>query len=109
MVSNLISNAIKYSPKANKIIVTTDVKGDGVLLTVEDFGIGIPEEEQQYVFEQFYRVTKNDQLTFPGMGIGLFICSEILKRQGGKLWLENTAGAGSVFHAWLPLDYRNDL
>ncbi|MEO6637027.1 MAG: PAS domain-containing protein [Ginsengibacter sp.] len=107
VVNNLISNAIKYSPNEDKIIITTAAKDQGVLLSVKDFGVGIAIEEQQHVFEQFYRVTINKDFTFPGMGIGLFICSEIIKRQGGKIWVESTPGAGSVFYAWLPLDYKN--
>ncbi|MDQ6764069.1 MAG: PAS domain-containing protein [Bacteroidota bacterium] len=107
VVSNLISNAIKYSPKGDKIIITTQAKDRGVLLSVKDFGIGIPKEELQHVFEQFYRVSMNDKITFPGMGIGLFISSEIIKRQGGKIWVESIPGAGSVFHTWLPFNYRS--
>ncbi len=107
VVNNLISNAIKYSPQQDEIVIKTSVTGEGVLLSVRDFGIGISKEEQKQVFEQFYRVTSGSQLTFPGMGIGLFICTEILKRQGGKIWVESLPGDGSVFYAWLPFDYRN--
>ena len=106
VLNNLISNAIKYSPAADTIIVSTDVKDNGVQVSVKDFGIGIPAKEQQHVFEQFYRVTGNNQSTFPGMGIGLFICSEVTKMHGGKIWSDSVMGEGSTFHVWLPRDHR---
>ncbi len=106
VLNNLISNAIKYSPGADKIIVSTQPKDNGVEVSVQDFGIGIPAKEQQHVFEQFYRVTGNNQSTFPGMGIGLYICSEITKMHGGKIWADSVMGEGSTFHIWLPKDHR---
>jgi len=107
VLNNLISNAIKYSPKADSIIVSTELQKDGIELSVQDFGIGISAENQQNVFRQFYRVTSHDQSTFPGMGIGLFICSEIIASHRGKIWVESTIDKGSIFHIWLPLDHRN--
>ncbi len=106
VLNNLISNAIKYSPKANSIIINTQKKDNGVLLAVEDFGIGISSKDQKNVFEQFYRVKGDNQSTYPGMGIGLYICSEIIKRQGGKIWVESEVAKGSTFYVWLPLDHR---
>jgi signal transduction histidine kinase len=107
VLNNLISNAIKYSPQADKIIVGTHLKDNGVEISIKDFGIGIPSKEQHLVFEQFYRVTGNNQSTFPGMGIGLFICSEITKMHGGKIWADSGLGEGSTFHVWLPKDHRS--
>ncbi|MEP6597478.1 MAG: ATP-binding protein [Ginsengibacter sp.] len=106
VLNNLISNAIKYSPMAHSIIVSTQLKENGIELGVKDFGIGIPAKEQPNVFEQFYRVNGNNQSTFPGMGIGLFICSEITKMHGGKIWADSTMGEGSTFYIWLPYDHR---
>ncbi|MBA2563460.1 MAG: sensor histidine kinase, partial [Chitinophagaceae bacterium] len=107
VLNNLISNAIKYSPKAGSIVITTKLQNDGIELSVQDFGIGISAHEQQNVFEQFYRVNKGNQPTFPGMGIGLYICSEIISRHNGKIWVESSIGEGSIFYIWLPLDHRN--
>ena len=107
VLNNLISNAIKYSPKAASIIVSTELQKDGIELSVQDFGIGILAQDQQNVFEQFYRVNRDNQSTFPGMGIGLYICSEIITRQGGKIWVESIIDKGSTFHTWLPFDHRN--
>ena len=106
VLNNLISNAIKYSPGAHQIMVSTQPKDNGVELSVKDYGIGIPVKEHQHVFEQFYRVTGNNQSTFPGMGIGLYICSEITKMHGGKIWADSVMGEGSTFHVWLPKDHR---
>lgn len=107
ILNNLISNAIKYSPQAGSIVVSTELQNDGIELSVQDFGIGILAQHQKNVFEQFYRVNEDNQSTFPGMGIGLYICSEILARQGGKMWVESTIGKGSIFYIWLPFDHRN--
>jgi len=106
VINNLISNAIKYSPKADKIIVSTKLKKDGIELRVQDFGIGISALQQEHVFEQFYRVNGDNQSTFPGMGIGLYICSEIITSRGGKIWVESVVGKGSTFYIWLPFDHR---
>ncbi|MGI8581970.1 MAG: PAS domain-containing sensor histidine kinase, partial [Chitinophagaceae bacterium] len=106
VLNNLISNAIKYSPKADKIVVSTRLQKDGIDVRIQDFGIGISAEAQHKVFEQFYRVTADNLTTFPGMGIGLYISSEIIKRQGGKIWVESTDDKGSVFCIWLPFDHR---
>ncbi len=106
VVNNLISNGIKYSPGSDKILVTTQLQEDGVTLSIQDYGIGIAKEAQEKVFEQFYRVTGDSQSTYPGMGIGLYICTEIIKRQGGKIWVEESNDTGSTFCLWLPFDHR---
>lgn len=99
---NLITNAIKYSPKAKKIIISTISRRDSIMLSVKDFGVGIPKEKQKKVFKQFFRVSGAKQNTFPGLGLGLYISSEIIKRQGGKIWVESSEGKGSVFSFSLP-------
>jgi two-component system sensor histidine kinase VicK len=109
VLNNLISNAIKYSPKADRIIVSTELQKEGIELSVQDIGIGISSEKQKNVFEQFYRVYGDSQSTFPGMGIGLYICSEIITRQGGKIWVESIIDKGSTFYIWLPFDHRNKI
>jgi len=107
LINNLVSNAIKYSPKSSTIIVSTELQKEGIELRVQDFGIGILAQDQENVFNQFYRVNKHNQSTFPGMGIGLYICSEIIARHGGKIWVESIINKGSTFYAWLPFDHRN--
>ena len=104
VITNLISNAIKYSPQADKIIVTTDIEDNEIRLCVQDFGIGISADKKDKVFEQFYRVSGDKQHTFPGLGLGLYISSEIIKREGGRIWVNSTEGEGSTFCFALPVN-----
>jgi len=106
VIYNVISNAIKYSPQANNILVSSKLHKDGIELSVQDFGIGILAQDGKNVFEQFYRISGN-QSTFPGMGIGLFVCSEIIRIHGGRIWFTSIIGKGSTFYIWLPFDHRN--
>jgi PAS domain S-box-containing protein len=103
VVTNLVTNAIKYSPNSKEIIIHSDIKGNEVHACVEDFGIGIPERSLEKVFEQFYRVSGDMQHTFPGLGLGLYISSEIIKREGGTIWVNSVEGKGSTFCFSLPL------
>jgi PAS domain S-box-containing protein len=103
VLSNLITNAIKYSPNAEKIVINTSVHKTSVTLCVQDFGMGIPEDKKDKVFEQFYRISGDDQMTFPGLGLGLYISNEIIKRQGGKIWVESSMGKGATFCFSLPV------
>ena len=105
-LNNLISNAIKYSPNADSIFINSFKEEEEMKLTVTDFGIGILPNDEHKVFEEFYRVTGDDQTTYPGMGIGLFISSEILKHFRGRLWVESTGDTGSVFALSVPIDHR---
>ncbi|SKB46661.1 PAS domain S-box protein [Daejeonella lutea] len=107
VISNLITNAIKYSPNSEKIIIHTSVKEDEIKLCVTDFGIGISQDKLEKVFEQFYRVSGNMQHTFPGLGLGLYISSEIIKREGGRIWVTSAEGKGSTFCFALPLAADN--
>jgi len=103
VVANLITNAIKYSPRSDKIIIHTSCQGGELHLCVQDFGIGIPENNLNKVFEQFYRVSGDVQHTFPGLGLGLYISSEIIQREGGRIWVKSKEGQGSIFCFALPL------
>lgn len=109
VLTNLISNAIKYSPESDHIIINTRTDGNGIELSVRDFGIGISAENLHNVFKQFYRVSGENQSTFPGMGIGLYICSEVITRHGGKIWVDSEIGKGSIFYAWIPADHRTKI
>jgi signal transduction histidine kinase len=103
VVNNLISNAIKYSPKAIKVLITLSSDKKNVQVSVHDFGIGMSNEHIGRIFERFYRVYDANDKTFPGLGIGLYISSEIVKRHGGKLWVDSTPGEGSTFSFSLPI------
>lgn len=103
VVTNLITNAIKYSPDTGRIDISTSIVGNEVQLCVKDYGIGIAEENLDKVFEQFYRVTGDMQHTFPGLGLGLYISAEIIKRAGGHIWVDSVEGHGATFCFTLPL------
>lgn len=107
VITNLITNAIKYSPHTDTIIISTRRENNEVIVCVQDFGIGIPEDKKDRVFEQFYRVSGNKQHTFPGLGLGLYISSEIIKREGGRMWVNSIEGKGSTFCFALPVDDIN--
>ena len=102
VITNLLSNAIKYSPEADRIIVSSLINDDGIKLCVQDFGIGIPLEEQPKLFNRFFRVMNN---TYPGLGLGLFICNEIIKRHSGRMEFKSQEGKGSVFCFTLPIHH----
>jgi signal transduction histidine kinase len=72
-------------------------------VSVQDFGIGIAKEHLQKIFERFYQVTDPEERTYPGLGIGLYISLEIVKRHGGQIWVESKKGEGTTFHFTLPL------
>jgi len=108
VINNLIANAIKYSPNAKEIIVHSMTQNDDVIVCVEDFGIGIAEDKLNKVFDQFYRVGGKMQHTFPGLGLGLYISSEIIKREGGKIWVTSTEGKGSKFYFSIPKQGLNN-
>ena len=97
VITNFLSNAIKYSTDADEIDVATYSQDGEVILSVRDYGIGISEDLQHLVFDQFYRVDGNLQHTYPGLGLGLYISAEIIKSEGGRIWVESTAGKGATF------------
>lgn len=102
VITNLISNAIKYSPDANSVCVTTAIE-DNVLKTfVTDYGIGIPESEIRSVFGRFYRVQSVKE-SFQGLGLGLFISSQIIERHSGEMGVTSKVDEGSTFWFSLPL------
>ena len=102
---NLLTNAVKYSPRADKVIVRLFREEDPeqVVVSVQDFGIGIEETHHEKIFERFYQVTDPEEKTYPGLGIGLYISSEIVERHQGRMWVESRKGEGSTFFVALPL------
>ena len=102
VIMNLLSNAIKYSPQADKIIITSKIK-DQIKLCVQDFGIGIPVSQQPKLFTRFFRATNDRTNTYPGLGLGLYISNEIIKRHSGTIEFKSEEGKGSTFCFSLPL------
>ncbi|HEY0899093.1 MAG TPA: PAS domain S-box protein [Sphingobacteriaceae bacterium] len=99
---NLISNAVKYSPQADRVEISVAEQDGKVKVGVRDFGIGIPKDQQERIFNRFYRVETNAQ-HFSGLGIGLYISFEIIRRHQGRLWVESTPGEGCEFFFEIPL------
>lgn len=100
---NLLTNAIKYSEGTDRVIVRIAVHEGNIVVSVQDFGIGIAQENQQKIFEQFYQVSEPDGATYPGLGIGLYISRNIIERHQGYLHVQSRKGEGSTFSFQLPL------
>lgn len=100
---NLLTNAIKYSPQVEKVVVRLSQTQEQITVSVQDFGIGISKQHQEKIFERFHRVSSEKNKTYPGLGIGLYISHEIIQRHGGKMWVESAEGKGSTFSFSLPL------
>jgi two-component system, OmpR family, phosphate regulon sensor histidine kinase PhoR len=99
---NLVDNAVKYSPGGGRIELGLEPADGVVLFRVSDEGLGIPEDEQRRIFEKFYRLDPNMTQGIGGTGLGLYICSELVERMGGRIWLESEEGKGSAFFFELP-------
>jgi len=103
VVTNLLTNAVKYSPDSNEVVIYTEDHEKTVQVCVQDYGIGISAAKKDKVFEQFYRVSGSREHTFPGLGLGLYISSEIVKRLNGKIWVNSVEGKGSTFCFSIPV------
>jgi PAS domain S-box-containing protein len=102
VLTNLLSNAVKYSPQGGNVVISTGSTPYAVTVTVADRGIGIPEQAQGHVFDRFYRVHSAQTQTYPGLGLGLYISSEIIRRHGGKIAVESREGEGATFRFSIP-------
>jgi len=101
---NLLTNAIKYSPKTNSIEVDVYRPSQNIIsISVRDHGIGIDKKDHEKIFERFYRVEGKTEQTYPGFGIGLFIASEIVNRHNGTIYVESEKSKGSTFTFTLPI------
>lgn len=103
VVANIVNNAVKYSPSSNIITVTSKVRNNEIVVSVEDRGIGIAKSDQEKVFDRFYRAGNKNSKTYPGFGIGLYIASEIVKRSNGTIWVSSEPDKGSIFYFSLPI------
>ena len=103
VLMNLLTNAIKYSPQAETVVVRVAQTRDSLTVSMQDFGIGIAQSHQEKLFERFYRVYSEKDQTYPGLGIGLYIAHEIIQRHGGKMWVDSVEGKGSTFSFSLPI------
>jgi PAS domain S-box-containing protein len=101
VIINLLTNAIKYSPNADEVVVEVQQESNYLQVSVADKGIGMPEKHLKRVFERYYRVQEHS-VQFQGLGIGLYISYDIIMRHNGKMWVESSLGNGSIFHFTLP-------
>jgi two-component system, chemotaxis family, CheB/CheR fusion protein len=103
VLNNLVSNAVKYSPEGKEVIIKTMRTDGDYVFSVQDFGVGISKDMQDKIFGRFFRVSESGGNRVSGLGLGLFISSQIVKQQGGKLWVESQPGQGSTFCFSLPI------
>lgn len=106
VVTNFLTNAIKYSPHEKNINVSLSSEKDTISVSVKDYGIGIPKKDLESVFDRFFRVSAPTHSTVPGIGLGLYISSEIIKRQGGEISVSSKIREGSTFTFTLPIKKR---
>lgn len=107
VVLNYLSNAIKYAPGSDEVEVDVSLPEEGLIqVDVTDHGIGIPVERQPHLFEKFYRVDEEAR-HFQGLGMGLYICAEIISRHQGEYGMTSEPGKGSTFYFRIPLVPRN--
>jgi PAS domain S-box-containing protein len=102
VILNFLNNAVKYSPQANEVRLAVEREGNKAKISVIDKGIGIEEEKIPYVFDRYYRVDSSG-VQFAGLGLGLYICAEIVKIHGGEIGVVSEPGKGSTFWFTLPL------
>lgn len=102
-LTNLLGNAIKFSPNGSTVSVSAKADGDRILFQVTDQGRGIPAEQLDSIFERFSQVDASDSRTYGGTGLGLAICRSIVQQHGGCIWVESTLQAGSTFYFTLPM------
>jgi PAS domain S-box-containing protein len=106
VLTNLIDNAIKYSPHGGRIELGVEADADSVRFTVRDEGLGIPLGEQKRIFEKFYRLDPDHRRGIGGSGLGLYICRELVRSMNGRIWVESDPGRGATFTFELPVAER---
>lgn len=106
IIINLINNSLKFTPSGGRVNVQAAKQEDSILITVTDTGVGIPAQDQNKIFNSFYRGKPHDNENEPGAGLGLTIVKEILRRCGGEISVNSTLGKGSVFKVSIPMESR---
>jgi signal transduction histidine kinase len=107
VVSNIISNAIRYSPEEGVISISCELVDDNILLSISDCGEGIPEDELSSIFEEFVQSSRNENIK-GGTGLGLAISKKIIKKHSGEIWAENNPQGGATFVIKLPVKLSDE-
>jgi Signal transduction histidine kinase len=102
VLSNLIDNAIKYSPDGGTVTLALAARDHRIQFAVTDGGLGIPPVEQRRIFEKFYRLDPHMARGIGGTGLGLYICRELVRRVNGRIWVESEGGNGATFFVEVP-------
>jgi PAS domain S-box-containing protein len=102
-ITNLVDNAIKYTPSGGTVTVGLSIRDNQAIIRVSDTGIGIAPADQVRLFEKFYRVKRRDTVNIQGTGLGLAIVKSIVERHGGRVWVDSELGRGSTFYISLPI------
>ncbi|MEB3191064.1 MAG: PAS domain S-box protein [Snowella sp.] len=108
-LTNLLSNALKFSPAHSSIYLQAETEANYILFQVRDQGRGIPEDKLETIFGRFQQVDASDSREKGGTGLGLPICRSIIEKHGGKIWAESIVGVGSTFFFTLPIPDKNSL
>lgn len=104
VIENLIDNAIRYTPGKGEVIVSVKRKDNNkILFLVKDSGVGIPEKDQKYIFQKFFRAENALKERTKGSGLGLYVCKTIVQKSGGQIWFESKNQQGTTFFAILPI------
>ena len=103
VLTNLVENAIKYSPDGGPVEVRLEPADGFLRFAVSDRGLGIPAGEQRRIFEKFYRLDPQMTRGIGGTGLGLYISRELVRRVNGRIWVDSAAGSGSTFFVEIPL------
>jgi signal transduction histidine kinase len=106
IVTNLVDNALKYTPAGTSVVVTAETQAGGVTISVSDQGTGIPADVQDKIFDRFYQVDQSATRSVGGAGLGLYICRRMAEALGGRVWLEKSDGEGSTFSLWIPTNVK---
>jgi signal transduction histidine kinase len=101
-VTNLVDNAIRYTPRSGKVSVLAKKMGDFVKVIVQDSGVGIPKHQKDRVFSKFFRADNVVRMQTEGTGLGLYLTKNIIEKHGGKIWFESEENKGTAFHFTIP-------
>src|SRR5690606_22172877 len=107
VLTNFITNAVKYSPEGSDIEISVKQENKRIVLGVKDSGVGISKQDQIRIFERFFQATNDSKNGVISLGMGLYISKQIINEHGGKIWVKSKKGAGSTFYFNLPIYNSN--